>query len=115
MVREEDLPALYSHAAVFVQPSSYEGFGLTALEAMACGTPVVAADAGSLPEVVGDAGLLVPPRDVAALADALESVLADPRDLGERGRVQSEQYTWERSAEHHAAVYQQAAGNLVQA
>ncbi|MHC4932643.1 MAG: glycosyltransferase family 4 protein [Planctomycetota bacterium] len=112
VVPEEDLPALYARAAVFVQPSSYEGFGLTAAEAMACGTPVLAARAGSLPEVVGEAGLLVPPCDEEALAEALGKLLDHPditRDLGEAGRKRSELFTWERSAEEHLAVYEEAA------
>jgi glycosyltransferase involved in cell wall biosynthesis len=79
---------------------------------MACGTPVLAARAGSLPEVVGEAGLLVPPCDEEALAEALGKLLDHPditRDLGEAGRKRSELFTWERSAEEHLAVYEEAA------
>jgi len=113
MVADEELPGLYANAAVFVQPSSYEGFGLTAAEAMACGTPVIAADAGSLPEVVGDAGLLVPPRDVDALAGAIAQVLehrALRRELSESGRMRAMEFRWDRSAEQHIEVYRIAAG-----
>ena len=112
-VRDEDLPALYSHAAAFVQPSSYEGFGLTAVEAMACGTPVIAADAGSLPEVVGNAGLLVPARDEAALARVLDQAIDHLGLVGElcqAGRDRARQFTWERSAETHVEVYRSVTG-----
>jgi len=111
-VPERDLPGLYAHAAAFVQPSSYEGFGLTAAEAMACGAPVIAADAGSLPEVVGDTGLLVPPRNEAALAAAMRTLLED-RDaadaMGLCGRERAQRFTWDRSAEVHARVYAEVA------
>jgi len=84
---EADLPALYSGATLFVFPSLYEGFGLPVLEAMACGTSVVASDASSLPEV-GEAGIMVEPRDVRALAEAILPLLADPehrRAMGQAG------------------------------
>ena len=113
MVDDGELPALYRNAAVFVQPSSYEGFGLTAAEAMACGTPVVAADAGSLPEVVGEAGLIVPPRDTAALAGAIAQVLehrALSREMSEAGRLRAMEFRWDRSAEEHTDVYRVVAG-----
>jgi len=115
-VSDRQLPGLYAHAGVFVQPSSYEGFGLTAAEAMACGAPVIAAHAGSLPEVVGDAALLVPPRDVEALAAALERVLAHEGLAGElaaAGRERARTFTWERSAAEHVAVYRELAGRRV--
>ncbi|MEM8884110.1 MAG: glycosyltransferase family 1 protein [Planctomycetota bacterium] len=111
VVPDESLPELYRHAAAFVQPSSYEGFGLTALEAMACGAPVIAADAGSLPEVVGDAGLLVPPRDVDALRDALGQVLDHPglaQELRVAGQERSRSFRWEQSAEDHVRIYRKA-------
>jgi glycosyltransferase involved in cell wall biosynthesis len=100
-VPEEDLPALYSLADVFAFPSLYEGFGLPPLEAMACGVPVVCSNTSSLPEVVGDAGILVSPYDVDALSDALASLLDDPvrrRELADRGLKRARQFTWERSA-----------------
>ena len=74
------LPDLYRGARAFMLPSLYEGFGLGALEALACGTPVLAAAAGALPEVVGDAGLLLPAQDAPAWAAALERVLLDPAE-----------------------------------
>ena len=79
---------------------------------------MIAANAGSLPEVVGGTGILVPPRDIENLAVALESILDDPegaRALGLKGRELSQKYTWERSAELHARVYQEVAGTLVTA
>lgn len=77
-VADEDMPALYARAAIFVFPSLYEGFGLPVLEAMACGTPVITSDAGSLPEVARDAALLVNPRDPEALAVAMRELLQNP-------------------------------------
>ena len=87
-VAEKDLPALYTGASVFVFPSLYEGFGLPPLEAMACGTAVVASNRSSLPEVVGEAGRLVDPVDVPSLAEAIREVISDDRtrnDMESRG------------------------------
>ncbi len=107
-VAEGDLSSLYSGAMAFVCPSPWEGFGLTALEAMACGTPVIAANRGALPEVVGEAGLLVNALDAACLADAMREVLGDSRlrqALSQRGLERAAGFTWERAAR---AVYQAA-------
>jgi glycosyltransferase involved in cell wall biosynthesis len=107
-VPDEDLPALYSGADLFAFPSVAEGFGLPPLEAMACGTPVVTSNASSLPEVVGDAGLMVPPYDVQAFTAALYRVLTDcatAADLRRRGMGRARQFTWERSASAHIALY----------
>lgn len=117
-VRDDDLPALYAGATCFVFPSLYEGFGLPPLEAMACGTPVVVADTSSLPEVVGDAGLRIPPGDVAAYVDAIRSIVARPdwaADLGARGAARARGFTWSAAAASHAALYRQlaAAGRRV--
>lgn len=112
-VAESDLPALYSGAAVFAFPSRYEGFGLPPLEAMACGTPVVAADATSLPEVIGNAGRLVDPDDVAGWAAALAEILADDAladELGARGRVRAAGFTWEETARRTWGVYRRVGG-----
>lgn len=110
-VAAEDLPALYSAAEVFVFPSRYEGFGLPPLEAMACGTPVVSSDAAALPEVVGEAGLLVPPDAPDALARMIALVLGQPalqRELRQRGVQQANPFTWERTAALTRAVYERA-------
>jgi alpha-1,3-rhamnosyl/mannosyltransferase len=107
-VTEADLRPLYSGAAAFAFPSRYEGFGLPPLEAMACGTPVVASDSSSLPEVVGDAGLLVPADDVAAWADALRRVLADralAADLRRRSLLRAATFGWDRTARLTRSAY----------
>jgi glycosyltransferase involved in cell wall biosynthesis len=112
-VPQADLPALYSAADLFVFPSLYEGFGLPALEALACGTPVVASNVSALPEVVGDAALQVSPLDVEALADAMERLLRDDRlrsDLRERGLERAAQFSWEKAARQTAEVYHRVAG-----
>ncbi len=106
-VPDADLPALYRAAAVFCYPSLYEGFGLPPLEAMACGTPVVASNTTSIPEVVGDAGLLVDPLSEAELAGALDRVLdssALAEDLGARGLARAAKYSWRRCAEQHLSL-----------
>jgi glycosyltransferase involved in cell wall biosynthesis len=100
-VSDERLVELYQGAAVFLDTSLYEGFGYQVLEAMACGTPVVASRATSLPELVGDAGLLCPPGDAAAFADALKRLLGDPSrraQLRERGIGRAREFTWDRTA-----------------
>jgi glycosyltransferase involved in cell wall biosynthesis len=107
------LPILYGGAAVVVCPSPLEGFGFTALEAMACGTPVIVVDAGSLPEVTGDAALRVPPRIPQALAEAIEKVSGDPgiaADLVSKGFIRSKEYSWERAAQQTLEVYEEVAG-----
>lgn len=111
-VAEGDLPALYSGASVFVFPSLYEGFGLPALESMACGTPVVASTGSSLPEVIGEAGLAVHPTDVRGFAEALERLLTDEglhRRYHELGRQRARQFTWRRAAAAHVEVYRSLA------
>jgi glycosyltransferase involved in cell wall biosynthesis len=107
-VADEDLPALYNLAELFVFPSLYEGFGLPPLEAMACGTPVVTSDRPSLPEVVGEAGLMVEATDSQALAKAMERVLRDEdlrREMREKGLKQAEKFTWEAAAGKLLSVY----------
>lgn len=109
---DAELAALMAEADAFCLPSLYEGFGLTALEAMASGTPVVVSDRGALPEVVGDAGLVVPP-DVDAVEDALGRVLSEPdlaATLRRKGLDRARTYTWRRTAEGWLAALRIAAG-----
>ncbi|MCS6773693.1 MAG: glycosyltransferase family 1 protein [Anaerolineae bacterium] len=107
-VAPEVLPLWYNACAVTAYPSLYEGFGLPALEAMACGAAVLASDVTSLPEVVGDAGLLVNPLSVAAIADGLRQLLEDEqlrRTLRERALARAAQFTWARTAQQTLATY----------
>ena len=107
-VADEDLPALYSGAQAFVYPSLYEGFGLPPLEAMACGTPVITTNVTSLPEVVGDAGLLHAPDDTHALTQAMVTLLGDADARYHyklAGLERAQQFTWERAARETQAVY----------
>jgi len=104
---DDDLPGLYTGADVLVYPSLYEGFGLPPLEAMACGTPVITSNCSSLPEVVGNAGLMTDPTDVGALADAICSVLTDnqlAQTLSSRGLEQAGQFTWQKTAKRTLEV-----------
>lgn len=110
-VDDGDLPALYSGADAFVFPSLYEGFGLPPLESMACGTPVVTSNTSSLPEVVGDAGIMVDPRDVAGLTRAIERLITDwdlHSKLGAEGLERSKKFTWATTARAYIDVYRSA-------
>lgn len=102
--------SLYRRAALVVFPSLYEGFGLPPLEAMACGCPVACSDAGSLPEVVGDAAVLFDPADPSAIAAGVEDALARARDLAARGTERAARFTWAATARAHDDVYELAAG-----
>ena len=110
-VAEEDLPGLYSGAEVFLFPSLHEGFGLPVLEAMACGTPVICSDASSLPEVVGDAGMLIDPGDSAGWTAAVERLSDDPalrEQMRQQGMVRARAFTWRRAAAETRKLYDQA-------
>jgi glycosyltransferase involved in cell wall biosynthesis len=106
---EETLAVMYRLAGLFVFPSLYEGFGLPPLEAMASGTPVVTSNLSSLPEVVGDAAVLVDPYDPAALADGMFRVLSDPSlqaDLRRKGLARARLFSWEESARRVRGIYE---------
>lgn len=110
-VPDADLPAYYSGAECLVLPSRAEGFGFPPLEAMACGCPVVVSTAGALPEIVGDAGLQVPPDDVEGLHRALRTLLGDAtlrRTLRDRGLRRAQEFSWERTARQTERVYESA-------
>jgi glycosyltransferase involved in cell wall biosynthesis len=112
-VDDDHLPALYAGADLFVFPSLYEGFGLPVLEAMASGTPVVTSNTSSLPEVAGDAALMVDPTCVEALAEAMQRVLSDENfraALRQRGLQRAAGFSWERTARETVAVYEKVLG-----
>jgi len=111
-VSDDDLPRWYQAATVFCYPSLYEGFGLPVLEAMACGTPVVTSRTSSLPELVGDAAVLVDPTDVTALADALKTVFTDEarrQSMSRAGLARARAFSWERTAAATLDVIRNAA------
>jgi glycosyltransferase involved in cell wall biosynthesis len=110
-VPPEDLPKWYNAATLLVYPSLYEGFGLPPLEAMACGTPVLTSKVSSLPEVVGEAGLLVDPTDTEALTDAMNRVLGDQElrdEMGAAGLIQAQGFSWQKTARCTAGSYRRA-------
>ncbi len=112
-VSNDDLVYLYNAAACLAHPAFYEGFGLPPLEALACGTPVVVSDVASLPEVVGDAALIVDPNDTEALTVALWRLLTDPdlrATLRVKGLARAANFSWRRAAEETMAVYRRVAG-----
>jgi glycosyltransferase involved in cell wall biosynthesis len=114
VVPEEKLPSLYRGAEALVFPSLYEGFGLPLLEAMACGTPVVTANTTALPEVAGDAALLVDPTSVEQIAGAMEQIVSDTslrRQLREKGLTRAARFSW---ASTVAGVHQLLTGNVIQ-
>ncbi|MCX7707335.1 MAG: glycosyltransferase family 4 protein, partial [Anaerolineae bacterium] len=114
-VAADELPWWYRAAELFVYPSRFEGFGLPVLEAMACGTPVITTTSSSLPEVAGDAAILVDPDDVSALSDAMERLLADPdlrSALRAAGLQRAARFSWKRTAAETARVHGDVLGLL---
>lgn len=108
-VSDEELVALYNMAEVFVYPSMYEGFGLPILEAMACGAPVVTCNVSALPEVAGNAALLIDPHDTQALVEALWRVLSEPnlkQELTGRGFEQSRKFSWKKAAQETLELFE---------
>lgn len=113
-VPRDDLPALYSGAEAFLFATLYEGFGIPILEAMACGTPVIASNVSAHPEVAGDAALLVDPRESGAIGDALEKILENSElrnGLVEKGLAQSARFSWEEMARRTLCVYKSVGGS----
>lgn len=109
-VEDDDLPGLYSAADVFLYPSLYEGFGLPPLEAMACGTPVVCSNTTSLPEVIGEAGILVDPNDPGAMAEQLVRLLTDRsarEALAAKGLAHAKRFSWEETTQRVLQVFRQ--------
>ncbi len=109
-IPDEDLPELYRGASLFVYPSHYEGFGMPPLEAMASGVPVITSNNSSLPEVVGNAGIMVDSNDTSALTTAIEDVLANPKqmtDMRQLGLAQAQKFNWEASAQKLVEVFEQ--------
>ena len=112
-ITELDLAYYYSSAALMAYPSLYEGFGFPLLEAMACGCPVVTSNTSSLPEVVGEAGIMVNPYDTDSLAQAMRRVLTDKKlrdDMVRKGLEQAKRFSWEKAAEQTLEVYNKVAG-----
>ena len=108
-VPDEDLPAMYNAAALFVFPSLFEGFGFPPLEAMACGTPVISSNTTSLPEIVGDAGIMVSPNDITELTRAMYEVLTNNdlrRSLIDKGLNRVKMFSWENTVSETLKVYQ---------
>jgi glycosyltransferase involved in cell wall biosynthesis len=111
LVAEEDKPALYRGAIAFLYPTRYEGFGLTALEALACGVPVVGSNAASVPEIVREAGMLVDPDDARSMAGALIAVVTDyelHEKLARAAEEQARKFSWEKCAKETLQAYQDA-------
>lgn len=107
-VAEEDKPAIYAGALAFVFPSFYEGFGIPPLEAMACGTPVIVSNTSSLPEVVGDAGILINPMDIESLAFEIDRLINDQalrKNYIEKGLERAENFSWDDSAKKVVDIY----------
>lgn len=107
-VSDEELKELYSKAEMFIYPSMFEGFGLTVLEAMACGTPVITSNSTSIPEVTGDAAILIDPNSTEELCDSILSLIHDPilkNTLVEKGKIRAQEMNWESAAQQMTKIY----------
>jgi len=112
-IPQQELPLWYNASEIFVYPSLYEGFGMPPLEAMACGVPVITSDKASLPEVVGDGGLMVDTSKPELLATALQRLLDEPEtriELGQRGQARARLFSWEKTARETASIYHAVLG-----
>jgi glycosyltransferase involved in cell wall biosynthesis len=113
-IPQDELPLVYNLASLFVYPTIYEGFGIPVLEAMACGVPVISSDIASLPEIVGEAGILVPAGDLGAYFSAMKLV-TDDQDLRgkliDQGKLRASEFSWERTAQLTQQVYQKVLQN----
>lgn len=110
-INRDDLLALYSSTSCFVFPSLYEGFGLPILEAMKCGAPVVTSNVSSMPEVTGQAGVLVDPLSVEKIAQGIKKAIGDKESLMQKGFKQADSFSWEKTAKETLKVYKQAVQN----
>ena len=108
-VPKEDLAVLYSGAKVFVYPSLYEGFGLPVLEAMSCGCPVVTSNVSSMPEVAGDAAVLVNPESMEEITEGIKKAMKEREDLVKKGLKRAKEFSWEKTARQTLEVYKEAA------
>ena len=109
-VSEEYLVKLYNAADIFVYPSLYEGFGLPPLEAMACGCPVITSNTSSLPEVVGDAGIMINPYDIDSLTESIHKILADndlKKELSKKSLERAKFFNWKKTADQTLEVYEE--------
>ena len=112
-VPSEDLVHLYNAARMLVHPSFYEGFGLTPLEALTCGTPAIVSNTAALPEVVGDAAMLIDPHDIDGLVVAMWRVLTEPelrQDLIAKGLKRAQNFSWDKAAQQTLEVYRKVGG-----
>ena len=109
-IDDRELVKLYAMASIFAFPSLDEGFGMPVLEAMAAGIPVITSNRSAMPEIAGDAAILIDPEEVSQLAEALNNLAANTKfcsELAARGQIRAHQFTWERAARETWAVYQE--------
>jgi len=109
---DQDLAALYSGAEALVYPSLYEGFGLPVVQAMAVGCPVVTSNVSSLPEVAGDAAVLVNPNDTSSIAEGIQTALRQTKSLAQKGLKQAQKFSWEKAAQETFGIYKTAASKI---